>query len=79
MKIKVCTGKTCTDRFSQYITTRLLNDKAKFNLEHLEIEDCMCMGHCKSGPNIMVDGNVKNYTNPAKASEHALNHKKKKK
>lgn len=79
MKIKVCMWKTCSDRFSQYITTRLLNDKTRFNLSNLEVEDCMCLWQCKSGPNIVVDKDIKNYMNPAKASELALKHNKKKK
>lgn len=79
MKIKVCKWKTCSDRFSQYITTRLLNDKTRFNLENLELEDCMCLWQCKSWPNIVVEKDIKNYMNPAKASEIALNHNKKKK
>jgi NADH:ubiquinone oxidoreductase subunit E len=79
MKIKICKWKTCSDRFSQYITTRLQNDKTRFNIDNLELEDCMCLWQCKSGPNIVVDWNIKNYTSPIKASEFALNIKKKKK
>lgn len=77
-KIKVCTWKTCTDRFGEYIITRLENDKTKFNLNDLEIEKCMCLWQCKSWPNIVVDKDVKNYMNPAKASEWILNNNKRK-
>lgn len=79
MKIKVCTWKTCSDRFSQYITTRLQNDKSRFNLDKLEIEECMCLGQCSKWPNIVVEKEIKNYMNPAKASEITLNNNKKKK
>ena len=82
MKIKVCTWKTCNDRFSEYIITRLKNDKDRFNLDSLEIEESLCMWKCKEGPNIMVDWDIKNYINPSKASEFAFwknpNKKKKK-
>ncbi len=79
MKIKVCTWKTCTDRFSEYITTRLQSDKIKFNLNKLEIEKCMCLWQCKSWPNIVVEKDIKNFMNPAKASEFAFNTNIKKK
>jgi len=79
MKIKVCKWKTCTDRFSHYIITRLENDKSRFNLDSLIIEECLCMWQCISWPNIMVDWNIKNYINPSKASEFLFNNKKKKK
>lgn len=78
MKIKVCTWKACADKFSSYIITRLKNDKEKFNLENLEIEECMCLWNCKIWPNVMIDKNIKNYMNPAKASELALHNNKKK-
>ena len=79
MKIKVCTWKTCNDRFSEYILTRLENDKTRFNLDSLIIEKSLCMWQCKSWPNIAVDWNIQNYSNPAKASSFALNTNIKKK
>ncbi len=78
MKIKVCTWKMCTERFSQYIITRLQNDKIKFNLDKLEIENCMCLWKCSSWPNIVVDWNIKKYVNPLKASWFIFNNNKKK-
>ena len=82
MKIKVCRWKTCKDRFSDYIITRLDNDKEKFTLNKLKTEESLCMWQCKKWPNIDVDWDIKNYMNPAKASEFAFNknnNKKKKK
>jgi NADH:ubiquinone oxidoreductase subunit E len=79
MKIKVCTWKTCTERFSEYILTRLKNDKERFNLDKLEIEECMCLWQCSKWPNIVVDWEIQNYMNPAKASEFAFNKNNKKK
>ena len=75
MKIKVCKWKTCTDRFSEYISTRLVNDKIRLKLENIEVEDCLCLWQCKMWPNIVIDWNVQNYMNPAKASELAMNKK----
>jgi NADH:ubiquinone oxidoreductase subunit E len=79
MKIKVCTWKTCMDKFSNYIIDRLNNDKKKFNLNHIDIEESKCMWHCKKWPNIKIDKNIHNYCNPLKASKIILNTKKKKK
>ena len=76
MKIKVCMWKTCKDRFSQYIIDRLINDKTRFNLNNLEIEECMCLWQCSKWPNIVVDNRVINYSNPAKASEQLFKNKK---
>ena len=78
MKIKVCTGKTCNDRFSEYIVTRLKNDKDRFNLDNVIIEECLCTWKCSEWPNVVADWNHYNYMNPAKASNLALNNKKKK-
>ena len=79
MEIKVCKWKTCSDRFSWYISTRLENDKERLKLKKLEISDCLCLWQCKKWPNIVVNWNVENYVNPAKASDFALNKNKKKK
>ena len=85
MKIQVCTWKVCSDRFSEYIITRLKNDKERFNLDSLIIEECMCLGKCGDWPNISVDNDVRTHINPSKASEIAMkknnnnnNNKKKK-
>lgn len=69
MKVQVCKWKTCTERFSEYIATRLENDKKLYNCDNVVIEESKCMGHCKSWPNIKVDGKLESYANPAKASE----------
>lgn len=78
MKIRVCTWKACSNKFSNYILDRLKNDKQRFNLENLIIEETECVWDCTKWPNIIVDWNLKNYVNPAKASELLFNNKKKK-
>jgi len=79
MKIKVCMWSACKDRFAEYIITRLKNDKERFNLKELDIEESLCMWACKKWPNISIDRDIKNYINPAKASEFAFWKVKKKK
>lgn len=83
MKISVCTWQSCKGRFSEYIITRLKNDKERFNLDSLVIEENACIWNCHAWPSILVDWDVRPYMNPAKASFIALNNwswwKKKKK
>lgn len=83
MKISVCTWNACKDRFSEYIITRLKNDKDRFNLNSLIIEECKCTWNCDTWPNIVVDWDVRPRMNPVKASVIAMNNwwswKKKKK
>ena len=67
--IKVCKGTTCSDKFSNYIITRIKRDIEKFDLKNIEIEESACMGMCKKWPNTKVDGDIMNYANPSKVSE----------
>jgi len=69
MKIKVCSWKMCSDRFSEYIVTRLKNDIEKFNLKNIEIEETLCMWRCKEGPNMAIENENFSRMNPLKASE----------
>lgn len=78
MKVQVCHWKTCTERFCEYINTRLENDKAKFGL-NVEIENSPCMGQCKRWPNVKIEWEIHNYMNPAKAAELLKPKPKKKK
>lgn len=43
MKIQVCTGKACSERFSEYIVTRVENEKKKYNLKNVDCDTCMCL------------------------------------
>lgn len=79
MKVKVCKGKTCSERFSQYIAKRLENDAKFYDKDNIILEDCLCLWQCKDGPNIVIDNKVHNHVNPAKASELVYSPKKKKK
>lgn len=43
MIMKVCTGKSCANRFSPYILKRLLAEKAKYDTsDKTVIEECGC-------------------------------------
>lgn len=79
MKINVCKWKMCESKFSSYILTRLINDKERFNLDNLIIEETPCIWKCEKWPNIKIDWQLVNYMNPAKASEMVLNTNKKRK
>lgn len=69
MKVQVCTGKSCKEKFSNYIITRLRNDCKFYNWKNVEIVEETCMWECKKWPNIKIKNQVHNYVNPAKASE----------
>ncbi len=68
--IRVCTGKSCKTRFSEYIAARLRADKAKFDKnDTIAIETCPCVGRCSEGPNFFFEKELFTKGNPVKASE----------
>jgi len=48
-------------------------------LKNLNIGPCPCTGNCKSGPSVIVDGEVKTRMTPIKAAEILVPPKPKKK
>lgn len=79
MKIQVCNGKTCSERYSSYILKRIESDKQMFELDNLIVENCPCTGNCQKWPNVVIDGKVEHYMNPIKASKIIMNAQKQKK
>ena len=70
LTVKICKGRSCTERFSPFIEKRLLGDRDFYSYpEALVIEDCLCQGRCKEGPTVVFDSDVQTYMNPIKASE----------
>ena len=68
--VKVCTGRSCSERNSKYIITRLEWDKEFYSYgEDVEIESCLCQGRCKEGPTVAFGNDIQIYQNPVKASE----------
>lgn len=79
MITKVCTGKTCANRFSPYILKRLLAEKAKYDTGNKStIEECGCQGNCKTWPNIVINNVLHDRMDPVKASVLYLEALKKK-
>ncbi|MDD5377061.1 MAG: (2Fe-2S) ferredoxin domain-containing protein [Candidatus Gracilibacteria bacterium] len=77
--MKVCTGKSCANRFSPYILKRLLAEKAKYDTsDKTVIEECGCQGSCKTGPVIVMDTVISDRMDPIKASNLYLERLKKK-
>lgn len=69
MIVKVCTWKSCSDKFSLYILKRLLAEKMKFDTENKSIiEECSCQWHCNTWPNIIINNSLSDKINPVKAS-----------
>ena len=68
--ISVCTGKSCGERHSKYIITRLQSDIAKFDKDgQFQVEACGCRGNCKESPVVLFDKEMLTRMNPIKASE----------
>lgn len=69
MKIQVCSGKSCTWKFSKYIKTRIENDTKFYKWKDVEVIDSPCMWQCKKWANIKIKNQTHNYMSPVKASE----------
>lgn len=68
--IHVCTGKSCSEKFSKYILSRLESDKKFYNYsEKIEIKEHICMWKCKEWPNIKINSEIFLSQNPIKSSE----------
>jgi len=66
--IEVCHGTTCLSRGSDGVYTTLQN---KHGDNNTKISMCSCLGHCRKGPNVLVDENkILNYSNPASIVEN---------
>lgn len=79
MHIKVCTGKSCTNRFSPYILKRLLAEKAKYDTGNRStVDECGCQGSCKTGPVVVIDNTLFDRMDPVKASNLYLERLKQK-
>lgn len=72
MKIKICTWKTCSDRFSEYIIKRLEWDIKRFNLDKVIIEKAACSWNCKVWPIVYFDKHMESRIDPIKASRIML-------
>jgi len=68
--IKVCTGRACTERHSQYIEKRLFADREFYHFEDdVSIEQCLCQWRCKEWPTVVFWNDVQVGQNPVKSSE----------
>lgn len=73
MKIQVCMGKSCKERYSEYILQRLERDKERFNLNNVIITTCACLDNCKKWPNVIFDKHIEGNMTPTKASKMMMN------
>lgn len=78
MKIQVCTGKSCSWKFSKYITTRIKNDIGFYNWKNIFVEEGLCMWECKRSVNVKIWEEKINYSTPAKISEFVVKKMKQK-
>lgn len=73
MKVQVCMGKSCKEKYSEYILKRLERDKERFNLTNVIITTCACIDGCKKWPNVMFDKHIEWNMTPTKASKMMMN------
>ncbi len=46
--VRICTGRSCSERYASFIEKRLEGDRAFYGYgEDVEIEKCLCQGRCK--------------------------------
>ncbi|MDD3303005.1 MAG: (2Fe-2S) ferredoxin domain-containing protein [Candidatus Gracilibacteria bacterium] len=73
MKIQVCMGRNCKDKYSEYILQRLERDKERFELNNVIVSGCSCLGKCEKGPTVMFDKHIEGNMTPTKASKMMMN------
>lgn len=54
-KVFVCHGKSCSEKFSKYILSRLEADKQFYDYQNCSVESSHCMGKCEISPNVKID------------------------
>jgi NADH:ubiquinone oxidoreductase subunit E len=70
INLRVCTGRSCRERFSAYVVARLENDRTKFfPQEDIEIGTCLCRNRCEESPVIETDDGLYTRMNPIAASQ----------
>ncbi len=70
LTVRVCTGRSCSERYSSFIQKRLEGDREFYWYgDDVEIESCMCQWRCKEWPTVSYDNDLHFGQNPVKASE----------
>lgn len=71
INVKICKGRSCTDRWSEYIEKRLIADREfyRYSDEEVAIESCLCQDKCKEWPVVVFNNDVQTHHNPVKSSE----------
>ena len=71
IQVKICTGRSCSERHSEYIRKRLDADREfyQYKDDELILETCLCQWRCKEGPTLIFGKDVQIWQNPVKASE----------
>ena len=78
MEVRVCDGKVCRERLSKFVMKRLESDVEKFGFGNdVNLEFCGCVGRCKKGPNVVIDGAICENMDPVRASKEFFRRKKK--
>lgn len=68
--VRVCGGRSCSERNSKYILTRLEADNEFYGYgDDVSLESCLCQWRCKEWPTVSFGNDVQIYQNPVKSSE----------
>ncbi|MCH8518299.1 NAD(P)H-dependent oxidoreductase subunit E [Candidatus Gracilibacteria bacterium] len=77
MDIKICTGRSCKEKFSRYMMQRVERDRDFYNWKQdVSCSECLCLGACEKAPNVNIDGEIHSYMNGVKLSGKILQLKK---
>lgn len=69
IEVQICEGRTCSERFSSYMKTRIENDIDFHELKDVSCWNCMCLWACQEWPNVVINGEIHKKMNGAKLSE----------
>lgn len=70
LTVKICTGHSCSERYSPFIQKRLEWDAEFYAYgDDVTIETCMCQWRCKEWPTVVYGTDLQVGQNPVKASE----------
>ncbi len=53
-RLKICTGKACSDHGSKYLFDRAQAEQKDFK-KPLKIEPCACLGKCETAINVRLE------------------------
>ena len=70
MDIRICTWRSCREKFSHYMIERVKRDKDFYNWKQdISCSESLCLWKCQKWPNISLDGEIHEYMSGVKLSQ----------